>query len=41
MGRYDDDMILCGGGVSCGGVGYKSARYGNVIITYNLSYLLL
>ena len=31
MGRCDDDFILRGGGVSCGGVGYISARYDNVL----------
>lgn len=37
MGRYDDDMILCGGDVSCGGVGYI-ARYGNVLHFIIVSY---
>jgi len=37
MGRCDDDFILRGGGVSCGGVGYI-ARYGNVLHFNIVSY---
>jgi len=39
MGRCDDDFILRGGGISCGGdVGYISARYGNVLHVIIVSY---